>query len=249
MLLRQGPIQTCTWRSSFLTSHPRRKCSNEASTWQVSLKSRSTFLPAVSPSTDLVFTLKCPIIAHSLEPSGCEALRRYFWHTLPLNNNQRHGDYSLLSPFLSEHGSGWREMDVSNRWVVLFRIQRQKQPSFLWQPVWTNISLLANQGRDAYVLTHESGQNVIGCFTDDTIQASEGDSGNSFTLWIRASVPPAENCHQPRKKLAVNQAWFMLLILLCPDHLSLPPVYDRLFFFYSPTATCHCTCPYIWLAA
>lgn len=123
---RTDPTQTHTPGSSFVASHRQRRRSKGASTWQISLKPRSTFLP-VSPlslGTDLgvhAHLLKCPVIAHSLEPSGWEAFHRYFWHTLSLNHTRQRGDYSLLSPCLSELGSGWQEMDVSNRWAVPFR--------------------------------------------------------------------------------------------------------------------------------
>lgn len=163
---RTDPTQTHTPGSSFVASHRQRRRSKGAPPWQISLKPRSAFLP-VSPlslGTDLgvhAHLLKRPVIAHSLEPSGREAFHRYFWHTLSLNHTRQRGDYSLLSPCLSELGSGWQEMDVSNRWAVPFRkesrgwgsegclIKNEMFWGFLWQKIMhTSVQQQTEVGSD-----------------------------------------------------------------------------------------------------
>lgn len=89
----------------------------------------STFLP-LSLGMDVglhTHPVKRSIIAHSLQTSGWEAFHRYFWHALSQNHTRWRGDYSLLSPCLSELGSGWQEMDVSNSWATPFRKERRWQ--------------------------------------------------------------------------------------------------------------------------
>lgn len=189
------PTQTYTSRSSFVASHRKRKCSKRASIWQMSLKPCSTSLAAVSLSTNLgvhADLLKRPIIAHSLEPSGCEAFRRYFWHTLSLNNNQQQGDYSLLSPCLSEHGSGWQEMDVSNRWAVPFRIGRRsvlnkKSHNFYDSQLGhTSVHWQTKVGTDTtWPISQVRLALADGCKTLHMTQCRwllRGDSGDIFTL-------------------------------------------------------------------
>lgn len=123
--------QAHTSGSSSVASHRRRRRSKGASTWQISLKPCFTPPPLLVFASDLAPILMfTPIywnVPSSLTHSSLAAgrlFRRYFWHTLSLNHTRQQGDYSLLSPCLSELGPGWQEMDVSNRWADPFRKNR-----------------------------------------------------------------------------------------------------------------------------
>lgn len=186
--------------------------------------------------------VKRSIIAHSLQPSGWEAFHRYFWHALSLNHTLRWGDYSLLSPCLSELGSGWQEMDVSNSWATALRKERrwQKERCLIKNVIFSMADTLANIRQR---------QGLTPCLLFIKIKrfpCEEVEFSIKAKLWwqflnylflkkvkgrlkeygwqhvgeckptvLGAGVPPVQTCHQWQRKLSVSHAWFTLLIFLC----------------------------------